>query len=134
MQVEPAAALAIIRKALESPSGEATHAVLSLFERAQGSGGVAGFRNRNLLSTHYVTSGFWRENRATWINLGNEAAAFGKPKGAALLRALGYTPGQHTSEFVVTEDGATRVYALALPEGVNSIRLQDRAKLQRCVC
>lgn len=53
VQVEPSAALAIIRKALSAPSVEATPAVLALLERAQGSGGVAGFRNRNLLSTHY---------------------------------------------------------------------------------
>ena len=117
VQVEPTAALAIIRKALTAPSGEAAQAALALLDRAQGSGGVAGFRNRNLLSTHYLTSGLQRENRDKWISLGNDAAALGKAKGAQLLAKLGYTPGSHASEFVVTEDGGTRVYALALQEG-----------------
>jgi len=68
----------------------ATRRAIDLINRAQGSGQVPGFRNRGLVSTHYVTQVIRREARPDWT----EAAAGGDralgQAGEALIRALGY--------------------------------------------
>lgn len=73
----------------EGPVAAALRA-LALFARTQGSGNVPGFRNRNLVSTHYVTIVLPRERGPAW----EDAAGFGTDAlgraGEPLLRALGY--------------------------------------------
>lgn len=68
----------------------ATRHALELLDRAQGSGAVPGFRNRSLVSTHYVTQVIQRGIRVEW----GAAAAHGEQalgkSGATLIRALGY--------------------------------------------
>ena len=44
----------------------ATRRAIDLINRAQGSGQVPGFRNRGLVSTHYVTQVIRREARPEW--------------------------------------------------------------------
>jgi len=116
VQMDPAAARAVISRALTSPSRDAVLSVVALLERAQGSGGVAGFRNRNLLSTHYVLDGFRRDHQQQWIELDNASAKIRGERGGKLLRALGYLPTDQPSAFEVLQDGKTRVHALVLPE------------------
>jgi hypothetical protein len=109
-------ALAVIRTALAAPRGGGVAAALALLDRAQGSGGVAGFRNRNLLSTHYVTSGFQRNDAEKWNALASAASVLRKEQGARLLRSLGFaalTPTTLSASFA----GKMRVYAMALPDG-----------------
>ena len=55
-QLNVAIAEQILRRVLDHPPVQATLTALSLINRAQGSGSVPGFRNRSLVSTHFVTS------------------------------------------------------------------------------
>jgi len=81
----------ILRTVLDETPVRAALRTLTLIDRAQGSGSVPGFRNRNLLSTHYVTTVIKRDQRPEWT----EAAAAGEralgESGEGLVRALGYT-------------------------------------------
>jgi hypothetical protein len=116
LNVAASAARAIIERALRAPHREAVQAVLSLLERTQGSGGIAGFRNRNLLSTHFVTKGYQRHHRREWDDLQKSGAALRTESGAKLLRSLGYSAiGGTTFEF--TDEGRPRVFAMVLPDG-----------------
>ncbi len=80
----------ILSGLLDEPPVAAALRALTLFARTQGSGNVPGFRNRNLVSTHYVTTVLRRERRPEWT----DAAEFGTGAlgraGEPLLRALGY--------------------------------------------
>lgn len=117
LQVDPSAALSVIKRALSAPQREAVQAALALLERTQGSGGVAGFRNRNLLSTHYLTQGFRRDHEDEWLALDNAGAEYRTNQGGKLLRVLGYSPTNHPSTFEVSENGRCLVHALVLPDG-----------------
>ena len=99
VQVNSTAALAIIKRALSASQREAVQVILALLERTQGSGGVAGFRNRNLLSTHYLVDGFRRDHEREWIALDNLGAQLRTERGGRLLRALGFAPTSHPSTF-----------------------------------
>lgn len=116
LTVSASVALTVIQRALSAPRGEAVSAAMALLERAQGSGGFPGFRNRNLLSTHYVTRGFQRNEPAQWAALVQSGLKLGAERGVRLLRALGYTPISATS-FEIRTDKKPRVYAIALPDG-----------------
>jgi len=116
LSVPSAVALTVIQRALQAPRGEAVTVVMSLLERAQGSGGIAGFRNRNLLSTHYVTGGFKRNSPGMWDELAKRGSTLREDQGAKLLRALGYNATSATA-FEVIENGKPRVHAIALPPG-----------------
>lgn len=125
VQVVPSAALTIIERALATPQRDAVQTALALIERSQGSGGVAGFRNRNLLSTHYLTQGFRRDRKDEWIDLDNRGASMRTEKGARLLRALGYVPSNQASTFEVKFDGRCRVHAIVLAEDTSFDRSQS---------
>lgn len=68
----------------------ATRRAIDLFNRAQGSGAVPGFRNRNLVSTHYVTQVIRRTARPEWTDAAEQGDRALGQVGEALLRALGY--------------------------------------------
>lgn len=119
VRMDASAALAVIRRALDAPVREAVQSVLSLIERTQGSGGVAGFRNRNLLSTHYVRDGFRRDHEREWIELDNSGATLRSHRGTQLLRALGFQPTNNPATFQAVYDGRLRVHVMALPEGTS---------------
>ncbi len=116
LSVSASVALTVIRRALAAPRGEAVAAAMALLERAQGSGGVSGFRNRNLLSTHYVTSGFQRNEPQRWTELTAIGKDLRRDQGARLLRALGYAASSATT-FEMMHKGKPRVHAVALPDG-----------------
>ena len=116
LTVSAAVALTVIQRALSAPRGEAVTAAMALLERAQGSGGIPGFRNRNLLSTHYVTKVFQRNEPAKWAALSRAGAKLGSERGARLLRALGFAPISATS-FEVLDNSKPRVHAMVLPDG-----------------
>ena len=117
VNVAPSAALAILQRALKAAQREVVSLVLSLLERTQGSAGIAGFRNRNLLSTHYATKGYQRDHKADWQRLSDQGATVRMEQGGKLLRALGYAPTSHPSTFEVVAGDSVRVEALVLPEG-----------------
>ena len=116
VNVFPSAALAILRRALDTPHREVVSLVLSLLERTQGSGGVPGFRNRNMLSTHYLTSSYQRDNEAAWRAFSETGVALRAEKGGKLLREIGFIPDS-TSAYHISVGGKLRVHALALPDG-----------------
>jgi hypothetical protein len=117
VNVAPSAALAILQRALKAAQREVVSLVLSLLERTQGSAGIAGFRNRNLLSTHYATKGYQRDHKADWQRLSDQGATVRMEQGGKLLRTLGYAPTSHPSTFEVVAGDSVRVEALVLPEG-----------------
>lgn len=68
----------------------ATRRAIDLISRAQGSGQVPGFRNRGLVSTHYVTQVIRREARPDWTEAAEGGDRALGQVGEALIRALGY--------------------------------------------
>lgn len=116
LNVTPTVAATVIRRALRAPQREAVTAVIALLERANGSGGVAGFRNRNLLSTHYVTTSFQRNSSHAWTALLERGSTLRKEKGAKLLSALGYA-AITTTTFEIVRNKKSFVHAMALPDG-----------------
>ena len=119
LQLDPAAALSVIQRALAATSREVVNVVIGLLQRAEGSGGVAGFRNRNLLSTHYITQGFRRDNTEEWLLLDGEGARIRSQRGGRLLRELGYASTAQPSTFEIVDDGRMRVFARVLPKGTS---------------
>jgi len=80
----------ILAAVLSEAPVPATRRAIDLLSRAQGSGDVPGFRNRNLVSTHYVTQVLRRMGGPDWTG---GTAAGERALGATdegLLRALGY--------------------------------------------
>jgi len=116
LTVAPAVATTVIQRALSAPRREAVTATIALLERAQGSGGVPGFRNRNILSTHYVTKGFQRNHAKAWAALNMQGSRLQNERGVRLLRALGYTLVSATT-FEVLDHVRPRVHAVVLPDG-----------------
>jgi hypothetical protein len=80
----------IFRAVLDEPPVLATLRAMALIDRAQGSGTVPGFRNRNLVSTHFVTNVIRRENRPEWTDAAGAGARALGETGVALVQALGY--------------------------------------------
>lgn len=102
----------------------ATRRALDLLGRAQGSGAIPGFRNRNLVSTYYVTRVLQRAAPDDWSG----AAAHGDnalgQSGEELLRALGYdleTTGP--KEYRVQDGGAAVALAHVYDEGTSLDRV-----------
>lgn len=102
----------------------ATRKALDLLGRAQGSGAVPGFRNRNLVSTYYVTRVLQRAAPDDWT----AAAAHGDhalgQSGEELLRALGYdleTTGP--KEYRVQDGGAAVALAHVYDDGTSLDRV-----------
>jgi hypothetical protein len=80
----------IFRRILDEPPTQARLRAIALLSRAQGSGDVPGFRNRSLVSTHYVTNVLPRQAGRDWTDAAAHGSeALGKV-GEALVRALGY--------------------------------------------
>jgi hypothetical protein len=80
----------VLRQALELPPSDVVPGLLSLLQRSQGSGGVPGLRNRQLLSTHYLSEVLPRQDAATWADLVDRSKAALRSEGRGLLTALGY--------------------------------------------
>ena len=75
---------------LAEPPIAASRMAIEIIGRAQGSGAVPGFRNRNLVSTHYVTIVIKREHSRDWTDAAAQGEEAIGTAGEALLRALGY--------------------------------------------
>lgn len=86
-----AAAEVILRQVLAVPAREAVGAYLSAVARTQGTGGVPGLRNRQLLSTHYLTSALRRQRAVEWADWSSRAQELAGASGPALFRRLGYS-------------------------------------------
>jgi hypothetical protein len=87
----------------------ATRRALDLIGRAQGSGAVPGFRNRNLVSTYYVTRVLQRAAPGEWMGaVAHGESALGR-EGEALLRALGYELETTGPKEYRVQDGGTAV-------------------------
>ena len=86
-----AAAEVILHQVLAVPAHEAVGAYLSAVARTQGTGGVPGLRNRQLLSTHYLTSALQRQHAGEWADWSRQAQCLSGTTGAALFRRLGYS-------------------------------------------
>lgn len=80
----------VLRQALQLPPSDVVPGLLSLLQRSQGSGGVPGLRNRQLLSTHYLSEVLPRQDPATWADLVDRSKAARRSEGRGLLTALGY--------------------------------------------
>jgi hypothetical protein len=80
----------IFRSVLAELPVPATRRAIDLLARAQGSGQVPGFRNRGLVSTHYVTQVIRREGRPEWLDAAEEGNRALGQAGEGLIRSLGY--------------------------------------------
>jgi hypothetical protein len=102
----------------------ATRRAIDLINRAQGSGQVPGFRNRGLVSTHYVTQVIRREARPDWTDAAEGGDRALGQAGEALIRALGYrleTTGP--KEYRVQDGGAAVALAHVYDDGTSLDRL-----------
>lgn len=87
----------------------ATRRAIDLINRAQGSGQVPGFRNRGLVSTHYVTQVIRREARPEWTEAAEGGDRALGQVGEALIRALGYRLEATGPKEYRVQDGGTAV-------------------------
>jgi hypothetical protein len=122
--ISTALAQRIFTSVLDELPVPATRRAIDLLNRAQGSGDVPGFRNRGLVSTHYVTQVIRREARPEWT----EGAAGGDralgEAGEALIRALGYrleTTGP--KEYRVQDEDTAVALAHVYDDGVSLDRV-----------
>lgn len=102
----------------------ATRRAIDLIGRAQGSGQVPGFRNRGLVSTHYVTQVIRREARPEWTEAAEGGDRALGQVGEALIRALGYrleTTGP--KEYRVQDAGAAVALAHVYEDGTSLDRV-----------
>lgn len=102
----------------------ATRRAIDLINRAQGSGQVPGFRNRGLVSTHYVTQVIRREARPEWTEAAEGGDRALGQVGEALIRALGYrleTTGP--KEYRVQDDGTAVALAHVYDDGTSLDRV-----------
>ena len=115
----------VLRRALSLDASEAVPGVLALLARAQGSGGVPGLRNRQLLSTHVLTEMLPRRDPVTWAAWQVKAEATRAKAGRELLSALGYRLVEAEPREVVCQAG-DRPVALAhlYPAGTNLDRIR----------
>jgi hypothetical protein len=102
----------------------ATRRAIDLINRAQGSGQVPGFRNRGLVSTHYVSQVLRREARADWTEASEGGDRALGQVGEALIRALGYrleTTGP--KEYRVQDAGTAVALAHVYDDGTSLDRV-----------
>lgn len=86
-----AVAETVLRQVLALPAREAVPAYLGAVARSQGSGGVPGLRNRQLLSTHYLTAALRRQHAPQWPEWAKQGAGLAGLTGAALFRRMEYS-------------------------------------------
>lgn len=114
----------IFARILDEPPVPATLRALTLIARAQGSGNVPGFRNRNLVSTYYVTQVLPRDAQPDWTAAANVGARAVGQSGEALIQALGYELAPlGPREFQVRDQGVTVAVAHVYPEGTSLDRV-----------
>jgi hypothetical protein len=114
----------IFSRVLDEPPVPATLRALSLISRAQGSGDVPGFRNRNLVSTHFVTQALRREGGADWTAAAGAGARALGEAGDSLIRALGYElQALGPREYQVRDGTITVAVAHAYPDGTSLDRV-----------
>ncbi len=102
----------------------ATRRAIDLLERAQGSGDVPGFRNRGLVSTHYVTQVIRREARPEWTEGAVRGESALGEAGETLIRALGYRiETTRPKEYRVQDEDAAVALAHVYEEGVSLDRV-----------
>lgn len=90
VELPEAVASDLLRDALELPPQQVVSGVLARFALAQGSGGVPGLRNRQLLSTHYLTDVLPRTQPAIWSRFQSRATPLRDAQGRGLLTGLGF--------------------------------------------
>jgi hypothetical protein len=114
----------IFRSVLAELPVPATRRAIDMLARAQGSGQVPGFRNRGLVSTHYVTQVIRREARPEWLDAAEEGARAMGQAGEGLIRSLGYrleTTGPR--EYRVQDGDAAVALAHVYDEGTSLDRV-----------
>lgn len=115
----------VLGRALSLDASEVVPGVLALLARAQGSGGVPGLRNRQLLSTHVLTEMLPRRDPTTWAAWQAKAAATRAKAGRELLSALGYRLVEAEPLELVCLAGDRPVALTHLyPEGTNLDRIR----------
>src|SRR4051794_40119229 len=122
--IQAALAERIFTSVLNELPVPATRRAIDLLSRAQGSGQVPGFRNRGLVSTHYVTQVIRREARPDWTEAAEGGDRALGQVGEALIRALGYrleTTGP--KEYRVQDGGAAVALAHVYDDGTSLDRL-----------
>lgn len=124
-EMSTSSASEVLRRALSLEAKEVVPEVLALLARAQGSGGVPGLRNRQLLSTHVLTEMLPRRNPTTWAAWQAKAEATRAKAGRELLTALGYRLVEAEPREVVCLAGDRPVALTHLyPEGTNLDRIR----------
>lgn len=122
--ISAALAAQIFAAILDELPVPATRRAIDLLHRAQGSGAVPGFRNRNLVSTHYVTQVIRRAGRPEWTEAAEQGDRALGQAGEALLRALGYrleTTGP--KEYRVQDAGAAVAVSHVYEDGTSLDRV-----------
>lgn len=122
--LDPAVAQRIFDRILDEPPTQARLRAIALLGRAQGSGDVPGFRNRSLVSTHYVTNVLPRQAGRDWTDAAALGAdALGKA-GAELVGALGYTlTAIGPQEYQVKDGDETVAVVHVYPDGTSLDRV-----------
>lgn len=122
--LSPAIAGQIFRRVIDQPPVQASLAALSLIARAQGSGSVPGFRNRSLVSTHFVTNVIRREQRREWTDAAGAGRRALGEAGEPMLRALGYDlKAIRPKEYQLQDDGQAVAVVHVYDDGVNLDRV-----------
>ena len=122
--LSPAIAGQIFRRVLDQPPVQASLAALALIARAQGSGSVPGFRNRSLVSTHFVTNVIKREQRREWTDAASAGRRALGESGEPMLRALGYDlKAIRPKEYQLQDNGQAVAVVHVYDEGVNLDRV-----------
>lgn len=123
--LDPSVAGQILRRVLELPPIQASLTAMTLIARAQGSGSVPGFRNRSLVSTHFVTTVIRREQRPEWTEGAGAGRRARGQVGESLLRALGYElTSVGPREFQLEDAGQPVALVHLYDEGTNLDRVQ----------
>lgn len=125
--LEVSVAERIFAAILDEQPVPAARLALELIDRAQGSGQVPGFRNRNLVSTHYVTQVMPRDQSPEWTDAAPAGERALGQAGEALIKALGYElDATGASEYRVQDDNVTVALAHVYEPGTSLDRVGER--------
>ena len=124
VELPEAAALDLLREALNLQPQDVVSVVLSRFSLVQGAGGVAGLRNRQLLSTHFLTDVLPARQPELWTALQSKGERLRDAHGRALIVGLGFriTESQ-PRELLLHADEQLIAIAHLYPTGTNLDRI-----------
>lgn len=115
----------ILAQALELPASDVVPGFLALLARSQGSGGIPGFRNRQLLSTHYLAEVLPTREPAEWKAFQVKARLLRRGQGRELLKGLGFTIQESAPrEFLLLSGERPVALAHVYPAGTSLDRIR----------